>query len=213
MKIEKITENKIRILLKSEDIHEKNIDLHTLMTKAVESQSFFLDILDKAEEEVGFNTDGYRLLIEAYSSPDEDFVFTITKYEDTNLHNDESSGPIATRKKAVPKKVRIDTKAKSLIYSFDEFEEFCQLCTYLNCSNIKVKGIAKSISLHKYNEIYYLLVKEINEKYSKNKNWFSIFSEFGKFVNFSTIFENKLQEHGNEIIKHNALNKGIKYFS
>ena len=45
MKIEKITENKIRVLLKYEDIKDKNIDLHTIMTKAIESQGFFLEML------------------------------------------------------------------------------------------------------------------------------------------------------------------------
>ena len=64
MKIEKITENKIRILVKSEDISEKDIDLHTIMTKAIEQpQGFFLEMLNKAESEVGFNTDGYKAVL------------------------------------------------------------------------------------------------------------------------------------------------------
>ena len=54
MKIEKLTENKIRIILKSEDFKDKNIDLHTIMTKTAESQGLFLEILNKAKKEVGF---------------------------------------------------------------------------------------------------------------------------------------------------------------
>ena len=80
MKIEKITENKIRIILKPEDIKDKNLDLHTIMTKTAESQGLLLEILSKAKEEIGFDTDGCRLLIEAYSSPEDFFVFTVTKY-------------------------------------------------------------------------------------------------------------------------------------
>ena len=118
MKIEKITENKIRILVKSEDIHEKDIDLHTIMTKAIEQpQGFFLEMLNKAESEVGFNTDGYKLLIEAYSSPDEDLVFTITKYLDveSNARNKASANNTIDRKKVVPRKKRMSLLPKNRI--------------------------------------------------------------------------------------------------
>ena len=46
MKIEKLTENKIRIIIKSEDIEDENIDLHTIMTKTAESQGILLEILN-----------------------------------------------------------------------------------------------------------------------------------------------------------------------
>lgn len=52
MKIEKIAENKIRIILDSHDLEEKNIDLHTFMSDSIESQDLFYDMLDKAEKEV-----------------------------------------------------------------------------------------------------------------------------------------------------------------
>lgn len=81
MKIEKLTENKIRVIINNQDLKDNHIDLHTLMTKTLESQNLFLDMLLRAEQEVGFHTDGCKLLIEAFSSTDENFVFTITKYE------------------------------------------------------------------------------------------------------------------------------------
>ena len=52
MKIEKIAENKIRIILNREDFKEQNIDLHTIMSKAAESQNLLLMILNKAQEEI-----------------------------------------------------------------------------------------------------------------------------------------------------------------
>lgn len=201
MKIEKITENKIRVLLKNEDIKDKNIDLHTIMTKAIESQGFFLEMLNKAEEEVGFKTDGYRLLIEAYSSPENDFIFTITKYLDE------------TKKKVVPRRRKINTNVKNMIYAFDNFESFCELCSYLSKSNLATRGLARSISLYEYNNIYYLIIKGINSKNVSCKTLFSVFSEFGRYYNVSTIFENKLLEHGKSVMKHNALNTGIRYFA
>ena len=69
MQIEKITENKIRIILNVQDLEEKNIDLHTFMSNSIESQDLFYDVLDKAEKEVGFETKDYKLMIEALAIP------------------------------------------------------------------------------------------------------------------------------------------------
>ena len=56
MKIEKLTENKIRIILNLEDLKENNIDVQSFMSNSIESQNLFINILDKAEHEVGFST-------------------------------------------------------------------------------------------------------------------------------------------------------------
>lgn len=85
MKIEKLTENKIRVIMNIQDLEDNHIDLQTLMTKAFESQTLFSNMLSKAEQELGFHTDGCRLLIEGFSSIDDNFIFTITKFEKTNL--------------------------------------------------------------------------------------------------------------------------------
>ena len=80
MKIEKLTENKIRVIVKPSDLDIKNLDIRSFMTKALKEQNFFTNMLKKAKEEVGFNTDGCKLLIETFSSSDDIFIFTITKY-------------------------------------------------------------------------------------------------------------------------------------
>ena len=222
MKIEKLTENKIRIFLKREDIKDKNINLQTLMTTALESQSFFIDILNAAEEQFGFNTEGCRLLIEASNSDNNDFVFTITKYENeaTNKNN-------IHRMKAVPKRIspsefiqkqdKKQTKKsklppKNFIFYFQNFDAFCNLCNYLNNSNIKVIGIASSVSLHIFNNTYCLIVKGLKNS-CNYKTLFYIFSEFGKYSVYSTVLESKILEYGKVVMKHNALNRGISYFS
>lgn len=52
MRIEKLNDNKIRIILNIEDLKKKNIDFHSFMANSVETQTLFLDMLDKAEEEI-----------------------------------------------------------------------------------------------------------------------------------------------------------------
>ena len=63
MQIEKLNENKIRIILNLDDLKENNIDLHSFMASSIETQDLFYDMLDKAEKEVGFDTKDYKLMI------------------------------------------------------------------------------------------------------------------------------------------------------
>ena len=80
MRIEKITENKIRIILNIQDLEEKNIDLHTFMSNSIESQDLFYEMLNKAEKEIGFKTKDYKLLIEALSVPERKFYIDCNSY-------------------------------------------------------------------------------------------------------------------------------------
>lgn len=75
MQIKKLSENKIRILLNMDDLKEKNIDLHSFMSNSIESQDLFYEILDRAEKEVGFKTENYKLIIEALLTPSRRFCF------------------------------------------------------------------------------------------------------------------------------------------
>lgn len=80
MQIEKITENKIRIILNIKDLQENNIDLHTFMSNSIESQDLFFDMLDKAKKEVGFETKDYKLMIEALAIPNRKFYINSNPY-------------------------------------------------------------------------------------------------------------------------------------
>ena len=80
MQIEKITENKIRIILNIQDLKEKNIDLHTFMSSSVESQNLFYDILNIAEKEIGFITRDWKLIIETIAIPNRKFYINSNSY-------------------------------------------------------------------------------------------------------------------------------------
>jgi len=210
MKIEKLTENKIRVIVHSSDLEIKNLDVHLLMSKALEEQNFFSDMLEKAKDEVGFNTDGCKLLIEAFSSLDDILVFTITKYSPQDVKNNTSP----SKRKLTVKRKNFDFSSKQSIYRFQNFDEFCGFCECIaNKANFDIKSFSKNISLYLYHDTYYLLVKNINTSYELIKTFYSSIAEFASFVRFSDGFESKLVEHGKVIMKKNAIEKGIQYFA
>lgn len=209
MKIEKLTENKIRIIMNTEDLEEKNIDLHDLMSSDLDAQNIFMDILDEVEEKMGFRTQGCKIAIEAMATTEGTFIFTVTKSA-SELKPEKKRKP-----KVTPKRKYEKLENKTAIYSFESFDEFCNLCTYIN--NLKdvnsFKGIAKTISLYNLNNKYYLIISNINTEYKHLAKFYIAITEFAKFAGNTTCMESQIKEHGKLIINKNAITTGIKFFS
>ena len=209
MKIEKLTENKIRIILNSEDFKDKNIDLHTIMTKTAESQGLFLEILNKAKKEIGFDTEGCKLLIEAFSSNEDIYVFTVTRF----LPEKEENNKNISNKRLRVRRKQINPISKISIYEFSDFDNFTNFCELLNTSKqIVLKGLMQNSSLYCYKNQYYLIITNLNLKHKSLKIFNSYLSEFGKIISNSENFVHKLQEHGQIVINKKAIHTGIKYF-
>lgn len=209
MKIEKLTENKIRIILRKEDFKDKSIDLQKFILNTPESQSLFLEILDKAEKEVNFDTDGHKLLIETYFEGNDICIFTITKYIESNVHTKN----IRKRYLKVKRKSQIFNNT-SLVYKFNEFEDFCDFCNFIyKNNNIELKGLFRTSLLYNYNDTYYLVIDGINLSHKSLNSFHSSLLEFSSLLEYNKNFKFKLKEHGKIFIRNNAINTGIKYFA
>ena len=166
-------------------------------------------MLEKAKDEVGFDADGCKLLIEAFSTSDDILVFTITKYDNTSnkILNPNKVGLKVKRKS-------LNTKNKQALYKLKSFDEFCDFCECINNEyKFDIKKLSKNTYLYLYNNTYYLFMKNISINNIALNNFYSIASEFLLPVHYSNIFENKLLEYGKTVIKGNAILTGIKYFA
>ena len=205
MKIEKLTDNKIRIILDIDDLARKNIDVHSLIKNNDGTQKFFKKILKEAQKEVGFDVEDAKLLIEAFISTEGFFILTFTK-----IAND-----LKEKNIAFPKvKRKSDNKASNTsVYMFDTFDEFCSFCTYLNNSNLgNLKKFAKKISLYEYDSKYFLIFSEIDKEFKDISLFYIAICEFAKLVSNSSCFFGKLIEYGKPIFKNNAIEHGINFF-
>lgn len=210
MKIEKLTEDKIRVIINSDEENLGNADLHTIMSTAVKSQGLFFNILQLAEKEVDFHTDGCKLLIEAFTFFDDILIFTITKY---SMNASKKNVEEMRRRTPIVKCKQVDSLCKNMIYCFDGFDSFCEFCQYIKkFHNLSVDKITKFTSLYSLHNSYYLVLKNINVYYENIRSFFFALSEFGNVVRFSDCFERKLLEHGETVIKKNAISIGMKYF-
>lgn len=205
MKIEKLTENKIRVIINSDEFGTNDLNVHNLMTKAIEKQDILGTILKKAEKEVSFYTDGCKLLIEAFSSLEDVFVFTITKFSPDNE---------VKKKKLVAKRKAFHKPSHYAICQFETFDAFCEFCNRIKyLHKTQSTKLAKNIALYKWKHNYFLVLKQINTQCETINLFYSILSEFGKLLSFSEHFETKLLEHGTIVIKKNAIDIGINFFT
>ena len=205
MKFEKISENKIRITLNTQDLMKKNIDFHSFLSNSTESQDLFLDMLKTAEKEVGFVTDDYKIMVEAVALTDGKFILTVTRIPPDIKKSKEI---VHIRKKRNSVKTN-----QALLYSFNKFDDFCDFCNFLekrNCTSFS--KLAKKIVLYSYNDKYYLILTNLNPEFPNLKLFCSTITEFGSFVDSSDLYARKVIEYGSLYIKNNAITTCMKYF-
>lgn len=208
MKIEKLNENKIRITLNMEDLRERDIDFHSFMSNSIESQGIFLDMLDTAEKEFGFNTDDCQIMIEALALKNGYFILTITKFEHNEKKISHDEPKTLQKKNSLRIKRKRPSFAKSkTIYSFDSIDSFFDFCNFINGSPYKeaLNNFAKSSDLYEYNSNYYLIFTGIDLNSEALKFLCPAITEFAHFVDNSELFEKKITEYGSLMIKDNAL--------
>lgn len=218
MKIEKLNENKVRITLNLEDLKDRNIDYQSFMARPIETQDIFFDMLDIAEQEVGFQINDSRFAIEVIALKDGRFIFTITKYEEHGkaIPSTEKTVSLQPRTKKAP--VHIKRKSASVnttktIYSFNSSDDLCGFSLVLckSKSAQEIRKFAKNASVLEYNSRFYLVLSDIDTKSSVFSFFTSVISEFASMVEHPELFEAKLTEYGNCIIS--GTDKVFEFFA
>lgn len=194
-------ENKIRITLDMNDLAEKHIDFHEFMSNPINSQSFFLDVLDQAEKEIGFITKDCQIKLEALATSSGNFVLTVTRIlPSTNTDS-------LKRKVKVKRKSTSNIKCNNCaIFAFDTFDDFYDYGVSLT-SNLskKIEDLIENTKLYLYNNTYYLIIDKLPDNLEFVKLFSSSLLEFGKFVSDSNTYKNKILECGEMVIKKNAI--------
>ena len=87
MKIEKINENKIKVLIDIDEAKEWNVNIKNIASNTPEIQEMFWTALRLAEKDVEFSVDGAKLFVEAIPGQTEGFGMLITKiFSDNDLN-------------------------------------------------------------------------------------------------------------------------------
>lgn len=196
MHIEKLDENQIRIFLDIYDLKSKNVDLHSFMSNTFEAQNLISELLDIAENQVGFKPGNSSLAVEALACLNGKFVLTITKISSESIY-----APKISNQNFLPK------DSKPYIFAFNSFDDFCDFCNYIYASfNSTYLNFLKNCSLVLLDNIYYLVLNNNCLDMTNYKDFNILISDFASFVKNENFIENRLREFGKIIVNENKFN-------
>lgn len=196
MKIEKISDNKLKIVLTKQDLIDKHIDIKNLNPNSMESQNLFFDLLQEIESYHDFDLEDSQILLEGVSTTNGSMILTITKRNDDFIETKKAP-------KLIVKKKRRNTNLANteFIYKFDNLDNFIDFS-----SSIKTLPKKYINTLYKLKENYYLTLKIANIKEDSYKNVFLQLSDYAETMPYIN-YKNKLTEYGEIIIKNSAIQK------
>ncbi len=200
MKIEKLTEDKLKITLTLDDLADRNIDLYSFMYNSPESQDLFWDAMNKAEEECGFNVDNSMIYVEASTSGGGNFTLIVTKTKEKPVVKFDLPESTSSKKgKIVLKRRTSEITAENNIFEFSSFDDICNYC-----KNINMSQVGKN-TIYNFDNKYYLKASSLPPTMT--------ILEYATLVKRPELFEAKLNEYGRAIISNNALQTVSKFFN
>ncbi|MGI6224840.1 MAG: adaptor protein MecA [Peptococcales bacterium] len=196
MKFKRLSDDKVQIIVSSEDLEKRDVKKWDLMPSSPRAQELFQEMLDKAYEECGFEVDSEtQLMVEAYPMTRDSLVITLTKvkhnekeffdsdYEDDNeaFYDDMDEEDFA------------DLASDELIYLFKDFEDVVQLCKTLG------SGYQEQCSMYKLGKVYYLVFLNPD---ALTDYALGMLGEYSSLVHLSEAY---LLEHGQRMIENETI--------
>jgi adapter protein MecA 1/2 len=192
MRLERLTANKIKIFLTSDDLFDRGLSKEDIWKDSIKWNQLFHDMLEEASEEFDVDIQG-SVAVEVFSLQAQGMILIITVDEAMEDEEILYDGFIEMQ-------VRLEG-FDDLLYEFNEFEDIIGLSKRLSTVNI-FGG-----SLYVMNDRYYLLM--VNLETENNIKAACVLSEFG---NASILSPYVLAEYGKRIIENKAVETILQYF-
>ena len=207
MKIERIGDNIIRVTITYNDLEERNMDLNALNYNSPAAQEFFWDLMEQAEEQLGFSLTDSQLIIEPVPDSDEGFVINITKVDEEgefeSIHK-----YIRNRMKKSDLRVKKKSRRVSspfLIYSSRSLDDIYELANKLEMH------YSGESTLYRCRDAYYLVLSSGLLTYNM-KMFEMLLAEYGTKITNINFMEGYLNEYGEKITEANAFEILRKFY-
>ncbi len=223
MKIEKISDTQIQVTLNHSDLMDRNIKISELAYGSKKAQALFKDMMTRAYEDFGFETENVPLMIEAVPLSTDSIMIVVTKVEDPSQIEQklDAIGERPTHRTfKAPEEDRMTDlalmdsnekakdsapKTKSLTYLFEDFDTVC-----MASHRLQPLFIGDS-SLYKYNDKYFLVLNRNKKAHIKAEGLIGILDEFGSRCQNTDLNELFLKEHGKLLVSLHAIDVFAKY--
>ena len=207
MKIERISENQLKLTLTKDDLKERDIKLEDLITPSEKTQKLFRDIMEQALDEEDFiSSENTPLMVEAVPMGTEGIMIIVTK---VNNKDGKGTGNLLHQAQEMRrwKKKPLDTlehaeekNSDILIYSFPALDDVIHV-------SLRLEGSFKGESSVYKNDGKYFLVL-MGNTYTAEESSAElelILKEYGQKHISTPLAKYYLLEHGETIIAEKAV--------
>ena len=204
MRIERISGNKIKVLVNRDYVRAWNVSLKNFTDNTPEAQDLFWFALKQAERDVDFNVGKAQLLVETLATTNDGFVMIISKIEN---ESEIAEALVKCGKSVKMSELRLCRRPKPPLLRVFRFESFDALCD--GVAEINGFYIGES-RLFKYDGSFYLEMKPQDTfGFFEIEN---ILSEFSERVKKPVVTQGILDEHGTVMIQADAVGIILKNF-
>ncbi|MCM3571694.1 genetic competence negative regulator [Mesobacillus subterraneus] len=192
MRLERLTNNKIKIFLTIDDLSDRGLTKEDIWKDSLKWHQLFHDMLEEASEEFDLDIIG-SVAVEIFSLHAQGMVMIVTMIEQDEDEEQFDDGIIEMQ-------VTLEG-SEDILFEFENIEDVIQLAKRLLDAGI-IGG-----SLHFMNDHYYFLMNGILP--NEADKTVSIMAEYGVP---SILSIHRLLEYGNEIMEERAVENLVHYF-
>ncbi len=207
MRIEKINENKIKVMIDGQEAEHWNISFKDIAANTPKVQEMFWKAIKLAEENVDFSIDGAKLFVEAVQDAQTDgfgmMITRVVNQEELQKAIDNCQYEGKLKKSILPLKTA--GNGQRYIYRFAEFENACAAA-----GEIAFRYRGGSV-LYKLQSAFYLYL--FPENAAEFLDLELLITEFGEKVKNCQYMHGRLYEYGEIMIPKGAVEIMQEYFA
>jgi adapter protein MecA 1/2 len=200
MKIERLSQDKIRIFLTFDDLTERGIQKDDMWREIPKVHELFSEMMDQAYTELGFDPSG-PLAVEVFALPAQGMVVIVTRGK-MDLHSYSNDSFEDEAEEVYEMEVTME-QSDEITYAFRDFEDLLRVAKIIN--PLLINGG----TLYAYKERYVLRLEPIDMEEQKYMALIAVLSEYGEAT---SVTDAVLDEYGKKIISDDAVKVLCRHF-
>ncbi|MFF2482132.1 genetic competence negative regulator [Paenibacillus sp. NPDC058071] len=202
MKIERLSQDKIRIFLTFDDLLERGIQKDDMWREIPKVHELFSEMMDQAYSELGFDASG-PLAVEVFALPAQGMVVIVTRGKMNGQESDRSADDEDTEDEIYEMEVTLE-QSDIVMYSFRDFEDVINVSKQLKAANLTEDG-----RLYSYNGKWILALEPALIESSRHNAVIALLAEYGEATSVTYAM---LEEYGKLVMASEAVSQICTHF-
>ncbi|MBH5317988.1 genetic competence negative regulator [Paenibacillus sp. GSMTC-2017] len=201
MKIERLSQDRIRIFLTFDDLSERGIHKDDMWREPPKLHDLFLEMMDQAYTELGFDASG-PLAVEVLAMPAQGMIINVTRGK-TNAAGDDSTDEDEMEDDIYDMEVTME-HSDVVMFAFRDFEDVISVAKQLKTSKLTEGG-----RLYSYNGKWILVLEPAQLESTRYHAVIALLAEYGEAT---SVTHAMLEEYGKVIMPESAIHEICNHF-